>query len=216
MRCVRLLLTAGICLFSLSAHAEWWGAPAGRSANPANNPDLSVEGSFTTSGDYDFFGARVNYQLNEAVTLYGDVGMGEFLDDGTGFGAGLFYHLPNLSESMSALNNVDVAAQGSYHMLTGDFDVSALSVSMLFSGREAISSNGLMWYANAGFTRLEFDIPSVDLGPLFGTVGGGSDDSFELQLGGGVYMPAGPGQFYVGVDLIDEFIFGAGFRYAIN
>lgn len=210
MRFQRTLLATGVLMFSLSAQAEWWGAPSARSANPANNPDLSVEGVFSTSGDYDFFGARVNYQLNESVTLYGDVGRGEFGDDGTGFGAGLFYFLPQLSESAEFLNNVDVAAQGSYHMLSGDLDVSAISATLLFSGREAISSNGMMWYANAGFTRLEVDFPS------FAGFGGGSDDSFELHLGGGVYQPMGPGQVYGGVDLIDELIFSVGYRYPFN
>ena len=217
MRCHRLLLTAGILLFSLSANAEWWGAPAGRSANPANGPDLSVEGVFSTSGDYDYLGARVNYQLNESITLYGDVGQGEFVDDDLAFGAGLFYYLPGLSEKASFLNNVDVAAQGSYHMLSADFvDISSISGSLLFSGREALSSNGLMWYANAGFTRLEIDVDLVvDFG--FGSFGSSaSDDSFELQLGGGVYLPMGPGELYAGADLIDEFILAVGYRYGIN
>lgn len=216
MKCNRLLLTAGILLFSMSAQAEWWGAPSGRSANPANNPDLSVEGSFSTSGDYDFFGARVNYQYNESITIYGDIGQGEFGDDGTAFGAGLFYYLPSLSEKASFLNDVDVAAQGSYHALSGDvIDVSTISASLLFSGREAIASNGMMWYANAGFTRLTVDLPSFDFG-AFGSVGGGSDSEIELHLGGGVYLPMGPGELYAGADLIDEFILGIGFRYPIN
>lgn len=144
MKTQKLLLATTLLAVSAGAQAEWWGAPSARSANPANNPDLSVEGVFSTSGDYDFFGARVNYQLNEDITLYGDIGQGEFGDDGTAFGLGLFYYLPQLSESASFLNDVDVAAQGSYHMLSGDFDVSAISASLLFSGREAISSNGMM------------------------------------------------------------------------
>jgi hypothetical protein len=214
-------MAAGLLLVSVSAQAEWFGAPSGRSADPANSPKLSVEGAFSTSGDYDYFGARLNYSVNEKLTVYGDVGQGEFFDDGTAFGAGLFYHLPNLSESSSFLNTIDLAAQGSYHTLGADIaDVSAITVAMLFSPKTAMNpDSGLSWYGNVGFTRLtvDVDVPTFTI-PGVGVIVGGSvsDSSSEIQIGGGVYLPMGPGTLYAGADLIDEFIFGVGYRYGLD
>lgn len=208
-------LAAALFLISVSAQAEWWGAPSGRSANPANNPDMSVEGAFSTSGDYQNIGARFNYTLNESMTIYGDFGLGDFIDDGTSFGAGLYYYLPSLSKSASFLGRYDFAAQGSYHQLSGDFGVSALSLAMLVSPKiPLIPANGLNWYGNVGLTRLSVDLPGYNFG--FGRIGGGSVTSTEIQIGGGVYMPVGPGSVYAGVDMIDEFILGIGYRFGIQ
>jgi len=221
MKLSRIVLASSLILTSISAHADWRGTLSGRSANPANSPSLSVEGSFTTSGDYQNIGARINYDVNEALTIYGDFGQSEFLDDGTSFGAGVFYYLSNLSGSDGFLSDKDVAVQASYHTssLDGrgfDIDFSSLGAALLLSPKNAFNpDNGMNWYANAGFTRLAFDVPRIDLG--FGFVaGGGSEDSIELQLGGGIYLPMGPGTLYAGADLIDEFIFGVGYRYGIQ
>lgn len=222
MKTIRVALAAALCLSSLSVQADIFGTLSGRSADPANNPQFSVEGSFTTSGDYQNIGARVNYGVNDALSVYGDFGITEFggfgsAPDGNSFGAGLFYHLPNLS---SASADYDFAVQGSFHVAgletAGiDFDYTALAANLLVSPKTALNpESGLNWYANAGFTRLAVDIgfPANEFGFDFG----GSDSSFELQLGGGIYMPMGPGTLYAGADLIDEFIFGAGYRYGFN
>lgn len=222
MSIIRIALVAGLLVTSVSAHADFWGSLSGRSANPTNNPKLSVEGSFTTSGDYQNIGARVNYGVNEALTVYGDFGLSDYGGpDGNSFGAGLFYHLPNLSKSATFLNELDVAVQASYHTASVDsfgfdLDISALSAALLVSPKTAFNPDtGMNWYANVGLTRLAIELPSFDFG--FGvTGGGGSDDNIELQLGGGVYLPMGPGTIYAGADLIDEFIFGIGYRYGIE
>lgn len=217
MKVSKIALVAALLTTSISAQADWFGTPSGRSANPANSPQLSVEGSFTTSGDYQNIGARVNYDVNESLTVYGDFGMSEVVkSDGNSFGAGVFYYLPNLSESVQFFNDKDVAVQGSFHTAgLDDIDWNALSFALLLSPKTAFNpDNGMNWYANVGFTRLSFDIPSQTIGGF--RFGGVSDSSFEIQLGGGIYMPMGPGTLYAGADLIDEFIFGVGYRYGIQ
>jgi hypothetical protein len=146
--------------------------------------------------------------------------MSEAIGDGNSIGAGVFYRLPNLSNSFVFFNDKDVAVQASYHTasLDGfgiDIDYSAMGVALLVSPQQVFNpGTGLNWYANVGFTRLAFDIPGINIG--FGTFGGGSDSSMELQIGGGIYLPMGPGTLYAGADLIDEFIFGVGYRYGIQ
>ncbi|MFK7861967.1 MAG: hypothetical protein AB8B64_24360 [Granulosicoccus sp.] len=210
MKISRIALAAGLLAASFSVSADYFGTLSGRSANPANGPKLSVEGSFTTSGDYQNLGARINYGVNESLTIYGDFGLSENIGDGNSFGAGIFYHIPDMSDGL------DVAIQASYHTATLDFgfsrdtDWTALGAAILVSPKQAMNPNtGLNWYANAGFTNLSIEIP-------FGRFFVASDDSFEIQLGGGIYMPAGPGTFYAGADFLDEFIIGAGYRFGIQ
>lgn len=223
MKTIQVALATAFCLSSLSVNADILGTLSGRSANPSNSPQLSVEGFFTTSGDYQNIGARVNYTVSDALSVYGDFGLSEFgggfgpSPDGNSFGAGLFYYLPNLGSASPALGNYDFAVQGSFHTaaLDGngvDFDYTALAAALLVSPKTALNpDSGLNWYANAGFTRLTVDVDFSEFG-----FGGGSESDFELQLGGGVYLPMGPGTLYAGADLIDEFIFGVGYRYGIN
>ena len=65
MKRIQIAIGTALCLSSLSVNADILGTLSGRSANPANSPQLSVEGSFNTSGDYQNIGARVNYTVND-------------------------------------------------------------------------------------------------------------------------------------------------------
>ncbi len=191
------------------AQAEYLGLLNGRSANPGNQTDLSVELGIVTGDlgvvDYQNIGARVNYRVSPEIVVIGDVGVSEFGDaDGTPFGLGILYHLSNQRIS-SAL---DISGKASYH--TGEYDVgglkgdvSSLSFEALFSGVEPISANGVSWYANVGFHRLNVDF-------------GASDSSNELGFGGGLTLPTGRGEAYAGFDFIDEMTFGLGFRYYVQ
>ncbi|MFK7853000.1 MAG: hypothetical protein AB8B79_02760 [Granulosicoccus sp.] len=206
-----LVATAIALLFTtLSAQAEYMGLLSGRSANPGNMTDLSVELGFVTGDledvDYQNIGARVNFRVSPELVVFGDVGISEFgVADGTPFGLGAIYFLSNQRIS----DNLDIAGKASYH--TGEYDIagfngdiSGLSFEVLISGQEPISDDGLNWYANFGFHRLSVDFGLAD------------DSSNELGLGGGVVLPAGPGEVYAGLDLIDEITFGIGFRYFVQ
>jgi len=81
----------------------------------------------------------------------------------------------------------------------GDFDV--LAIEGLFSG-EKIGESNLRWYANLGIHTLE--IEDTDF------------DETELGFGGGVVSDTSFGEFYAGVDLIDELTFGFGIRYHLQ
>ena len=208
----KLLLAAAVAssFCATTVQAEYLGLLSGRSANPGNMMDLSVELGFVTGdlgdADYQNIGARVNYRVSPELVVFGDVGISEFgQTDGTPFGLGAIYFLSNQRIS----DNLDIAGKVSYH--TGDFDfsgvsgdISGLSLEVLFSGQEPISANGMGWYANVGFHRL-----TVDFGPA-------DDSSNELGLGGGLVMPVGPGEAYAGIDFIDELTFGIGFRYFVQ
>lgn len=196
---------AGMLLLSVSipATAEVYGLMNGRSANLSTLDDLSVEGGFITGdqrfGNYDHFGARVNYRLVPGLMIYGDLGISEYgfrfggSSDGAAFGLGVFYQLRDL------FSFADSSAKVSYHKVGGDIDQNAIVVELLISGLDPITDSGLNWYANTGIHRFS---------------GNGSDT--ELGIGGGVFMPLGPGEIYAGADFIDEIIFGLGFRYSIR
>ena len=203
----RTTIAAALMVPCMAAHADFFGLLSGRSANPANNPALSVEGAFITGSDYQNIGARVNYNVNELLTVYGDFGLSE-LDpaDGISFGAGAFYYLP-------VLDGFDSSVQASAHfgaLDVGNFDsdVTVFGTAFLVSPQTPLTPAGLNWYANAGVSFLNVDIDT--------SIGNFSDDSTEIQIGGGVYMPLGPGTVYGGLDLIDEVQFGVGYRYGLQ
>ena len=213
----RLALVATLAALGTTAtHAELFGLPNGRSANPSDLSPLSVEGAFTTGGDYQNIGARVNYSVSPQLTVFGDFGLTEIGGagpsfDGNAFGAGLFFHLGQ----QQFLPDYDVAAKLSYHVADLEFggataDYSNISFEALVSSKTPISENGLKWYANAGLNILDVDF---DFDGFFGAEG---ESDTELLIGGGVYLPAGPGEVYGGVDLIDEIVFGVGYRYFVQ
>ena len=218
----RLALVATLAaLGTTAAHAEFFGLPNGRSANPGNLPPLSVEGSFNTGGDYQHIGARVNYQVSPELVVFGDVGQSAFDlgfgsdADGLSFGIGAFFFLAN----QQILPQFDIAVKGSFHTASlesdvdgvvvpgfgvvgggsADVDGTNISLEALISSQEPLSANGLGWYANGGINIL-----------------GGDFDDTEILLGGGVTLPLGPGEIYGGADLIDDIIFGVGFRYFVQ
>lgn len=212
----RTALAASLALLGAgSAHAEFFGLLNGRSADPATLPPLSVEGAFITGDDYQNIGARVNYTVSPTLVVFGDVGLIEigegFADaDGLGFGLGAFFHLAD----QQFLEGFDVGLKGSFHFVsldgddsvdifgnrrTFDLDGNNISLEAIVSGQEPISTNGISWYANVGLNIL-----------------GGDFDENELLFGGGVHLPAGPGQVYAGADWIDDLQFGIGYRYFVQ
>lgn len=209
MKLNKLAIGVAVALLTVNtAHAEIFGLLNGRSADPSALPDLSVEAG-VQFGDFQNFGARVNYKLNESVVVFGDFGLSEFgVLDGTTFGFGAFFHLAD----QRFLENADMAAKASYHRGTFDFDgfggnfdfdLSNISLEVLFSGKEPLSDNGMKWYANGGLNLLDTD----DFG----------SGSTEILLGGGVFLPVGTnGEAYAGIDFVDEIAFGAGFRYFVQ
>ncbi len=202
------VLVAATLLVS-NAQAEFFGLPNGRSANPANISDLSVELGFMTGDldvtDYQNIGARVNFRVSQEIVVIGDIGVSEFgRADGNPVGLGILYHLSRQRISQS----VDIAAKASYHSGQyssggNDIDLSGLSLEALVSGRTPLVSNGLNWYGNFGYHRLTVEA-------------GNRDSTNEFGIGAGLVLPTGAGEAYLGVDLIDETTFGLGFRYFVQ
>lgn len=205
MKFLRIATVVALMAATMAAHADYFGAPSGRSANPANNPKLSVEGSVSDGSGYRNIGARVSFGVNDKITIYGDFGISDVgVYDGNSFGGGIFFYLP-------IINGFDSAIQGSFHTAALDFfsselDVTALGATFLISPQTPIASNGLTWYANAGVNVINRDFSRRFFR-------GSSDNSVEPQIGGGIYLPLGPGTFYAGGDIIDGLIVGAGYRF---
>ena len=195
---LQLLLLVSTLVFSWLASAGFLNTVNGRSGDLTRLPDLSLEANYNTGDfdntDYDNLGIRLNYRLSPGIILLGDLGLTEIGDfDTVTFGFGAYYGLAGIFE------NIDAALKGAFHF--GDFDeagdLDVLEFEFLFSGLEPITSNGLIWYANLGLHRLNGD--------------GGSDT--EFGIGGGLVLPVSGGEAYLGIDLIDEFIIGFGYRY---
>jgi len=201
-----LITIVAMLLTSAQAHAEYLGFPTGRSADISTAPTSSFEVGFVTGdlGDASFqnIGGRFNLRTSEELIVFFDVVQAEVEDaDGLGFGAGVIYQIPGLTKTN------DFAIKLSYHTVEledefnreGDFDV--LAIEGLFSG-EKIGESNLRWYANLGIHTLE--IEDTDF------------DETELGFGGGVVSDTSFGEFYAGVDLIDELTFGFGIRYHLQ
>lgn len=199
---MRRLLPLLVAVFMAAAHtpvsAEPYALVNGRSANLSTMSDLTIEGGFVTGDygvfNYDHFGLRVNYRLVPGLIAFVDLGRtetGYFFGsaDGTSLGLGAFYQLRDL------IPFADSSAKVSFHKVSGDIDESTFSVELLISGLEPLTDSGLNWYANTGIHRA---------------------GSTDLGLGGGIFMPLGPGELFVGADHIDDITFGVGFRYSIR
>jgi len=211
-------IAAAVMAASASITAQF-GSPNGRQANIQQAAQTSVEASFTF-GDYQFLGARLNYKLSNDLMVFADVGQGELEveelrselsnPDGIVFGFGAFHQLAGVSQTM------DVAVKASVHLgtleLTSDgvkveTDIENFSVEGLFSGRNSIGTSGNLYpYGNLGIHRLRGEVEAQ--GRRIS-----EDSETELGFGGGVVMKTATGEFYGGVDLIDEILFGFGFRY---
>ena len=219
-RAFRLYLVPVVLLLCPAVvQAELLGLMNGRSVDPARLPDTSVEAGVVTGEtleerDYQYFGARFNYRASPELMLYGDVGQVEVdfgVDfDGTSFGVGGYYVLDGVFQGS------DFAVKASYHRASteaseasNDIDLDVIVVEAVLSGREGFGAEGnLGWYANIGMHRIGADANTGD---------SDSDDTeTELGFGGGIVIPNASGEFYLGVDIIDEMNFGGGFRYFLQ
>ena len=211
--CTRLLASVGllgsVMIISPALHAEYLGLLSGREATPARSSDLSVELGLVTGdlefADYQNIAARVNYRLSQELTVLGTIGVSEFgVTDGVPFGLGLLYYLPRqrISDKLEIAGKASFH-QGAYSQGAIDVDISSLALEALISGRQPLMDNGLAWYSNFGVHRINIDV--VDSGT-----------NYELGVGGGLVLPTGLGEAYVGVDYIDNFLFGLGIRYFVN
>jgi len=98
------------------------------------------------------------------------------------------------------VENYDFAVFLSYSRLSADDSVSLFDLGAVISSREAFGANkNLYWYANVFLAR---------------ATGNGSENDFGL--GGGIVMPSTSGEFYVGADLIDDLVFGIGYRHFLK
>ncbi len=200
MRKIALLLSLAGLMITMPAHAEFFGLVNGRSADVTNAPDRSIEagvgfGDFFDA-DYTHFGIRYNYKYSPKLMVIGNLGLSEAgNDDGVSFGVGAFYQLDGV------LTNQDLAVKGVINRANGDSSVTGISLEALISGKQGVGANGdIGWYGNVGFHRFS----------------SGSASETEIGFGGGVTFPAASGEFFAGIDLIEDITFGAGFRYYLQ
>ena len=200
----------GVLGFSLSAQADTLGLLDGRSPDPSQLSEMSVEIGYLSEDNLSTLAGRFNYQLSPVLSLYGDFGITEVGNgDGNSFGAGVRYYLPN----QRIAPELDIGVRASYHMSSIDFssgfasndlDLTELTVAVHVGGKEAFYSNGLKWYGVVSYNRQSSEQGSFD------------NTDTDLGFGGGVYMPLGPGEAYVGVENIDEMFFGIGYRHFLG
>ena len=195
-----LLLCIGMFV-TLPVHAELFGLANGRSADITNAPERSIEGGVALGdffdADYTHFGLRYNHKTRPQLMFFGNLGLSEVgSEDGLSFGIGAFYQLHGL------LSNQDVAVKGVINRADGDNDdVTGISIEGLVSGRQGFGVNGnIGWYGNIGLHRFS----------------GGGDSETEIGIGGGVTFPASNGEVFAGIDLIEDLIFGGGYRYYLQ
>lgn len=199
---------------SASVYAGTLGLLEGRSAHPDQPGQTTLELGYLTEGDFSTIAGRVSYQLSPPVTLYGDFGLIDLGDaDGNAFGFGVRYHLAK----QRLLPTLDASVRASYHMGSADFnafggstdtDLTELSFAVHIGSKEAFLDNGMKWYGVLSFNRSSSEVSA-------GAISADNSDS-DIGLGGGVYMPFGPGEAYVGVENIDELFFGLGYRHFIG
>ncbi len=240
--CAALVLS----LFWQSAHAEYFGLPNGRLADFDTDRPLSVEVGMVTGKlaevDYNNPTLRINYLLRKQVQVYADLSQASVgrLDE-TSFGVGAYYGLGQLFNFADSF-----ALKGSIHSIklgrsigstlvpycTGPmpvvnpFDgsltidpgicsttlvagssssnnVRAISLEFLISGRSIdsfrIKNNPVYWYFNTGMHMFN-----------------GSNLDTQLGFGAGLVVPFSRGEFYGGLDFLDDPLLGFGLRYFVD
>ncbi len=204
-RQIRLRVSIGLVALTLLvtsqvARAEYLGLLHGRMADVSRMPTLSTDVGIVLGDDYQLLGVRANYKLTPIFLVYGNLGFGEIgRTDGVPFGLGALYTVENL------FSGLDVGVKASYQ--TGKFEFKRFNISATTSvfALEMVGStqsgfgpqSNIDLYGNIGFHYFNSDFLIDDL---------------EFSFGGGAIMPVGPGEVFVGIDFIDDAMFGGGFR----
>lgn len=210
MNKVKLVFVALLVLMAAPLQADFFGLANGRTANMDNLANMSVEAGANIKSNFNTFGGRFNYKVSPDMVVFGDLGQSNFFGaSGFSYGVGVFYQLRNVT----LLENTDFAVKGAYHGGTleidgceeafgafliaeiCDYSASELTLEALISG-DQLANTDFAWYANAGLHNLE----------------GGS----EIGFGGGIVGSLAFGDWFAGVDLIDQFFIVGGIRYNLN
>ncbi|MBX2884712.1 MAG: hypothetical protein KTR32_32455 [Granulosicoccus sp.] len=229
MRARKTVIGFILCVAATAAQAEVGGLFSGRLANPDTWPDRAIEGGFIKTDEDTHIGGRLNFKMNQKAMLYADYGQSTteaddiasgFEFEGNPLGAGIFYSLGEM------VAGYEFAARASYHQGTLDgnkrlttttqqvadleSDFSELSADLLFNRIEPFLDNGVRFYGSAGLAKLEAKIKFAGASISDIEV---SDTEFVAALG--ATLPFGPGEAWLGLEVIDnEESFGAGFRIA--
>ena len=205
---VSVALAAVMALLPHVASAEYLGLIAGREATPEKTSKLSAELGIVTGElegvDYQNIALRLNYRYTPKMVITGTIGRGELGEsNGVPFGVGVLYHLSN----QRITDVIEIAGTASYHRGSYDLggsdeDINALALGILISGVKPIMRNGMAWYSSVGFQNVDVDVSS-------------SDSSSDFGLGGGVVLPTGVGNAYLGFEYFDSLTIGLGIRYFV-
>lgn len=226
-------MAVALLAFSSVAMSELGGTFTGRTMDPLENQGNSAEISYKKHDGSDIVG-RISHRYNDQILFYGDyIKVSDEIEDtdigldGSGFGAGFFYFLPDVGE------DYDVALRASYHKLDIDSDeasiptaqgtflakvelgVTLISAELVISPLVPISDNGLKWYAGAGAYRIQTD-PKIPISDGTGEISGvlEKDTNTEFLASVGLVLPTEFGSAYAGADHDDEnTAFGVGLRY---
>lgn len=201
-------LVALLCVLNFPgvASAEYLGLVLGRSANPANQSDVSVEAGLVSGQlgmiDYRYLGVRLNSRVAPNIVLFGDMGSSEFgTSKGNPYGLGFTYHF-----AKQKINpRLDLALKAAYHAVNyrvqeTRLSITGLSAELVISG---VAAEGISGYINVGYHQLDVKF-------------GGLESRKELGFGAGIALPFGPGEAFAGFDFIDEVTLGIGFRYFLQ
>jgi len=213
MKISRLVLVSALALIAQPALADVLGLGNGRLANLDGMAAMSVEVGYTHESDSNVAGGRVNFKISPDMMVFVgagkltiDIGDGDELG-GNAFGGGVFYQMRDLE----LLENTDFAVKFSYHTAAAkakcgpltecsDGDITELALEGVISG-DQLSNTSFGWYANVGMHKIDIE---------------GGDDDTEPGFGFGIVGPVAMGEWYLGLDNIDDTFIRAGFRYNLQ
>lgn len=188
-------LTGLMCL-AVSCSATAGLTVNGRLADVQHLPRQSIEGKVEiASGGSNLtsIGGRFNYKYSNKLLLTGTLAS---LSDNSGDTT-----LVSVSGQYvidDVLRTMDLASFASLGTLSGDADGNLWTLGLVTNSRKPFgANNNIFWYGNVFISRISDN-------------GRGDND---IGIGGGLVMPTPTGEFFGGIDLIDDPIIGLGFRY---
>ncbi|MBX2839050.1 MAG: hypothetical protein KTR35_19485 [Gammaproteobacteria bacterium] len=231
MQLVKTLTFSALFLaISTASQAEPGGGVTGRVLDMSSNQGTAVEPLYRTYDDGNEMGVRISHRYNQKLMMYGDFVQtdNDDLGDGDGFGAGVFYFLPE------TLDGFDVAARASYHSgsasrsgleirfddgvlpnVSTNMDLTTLSAELLLSPVNPIQDNGLSWYAGIGVAKVDADF-GVKSGTTTVNIAGVTGKNSETEITGsvGLVLPTNFGSVFAAVEYVDGSAYSLGARYS--
>ncbi len=205
MKITKIICSVLITLGAVNSYAQLLGLPVATDATPVQRGTFAGSAGLVLSDDINSYGGRFEFNVDESITVFGDLGIVDIdgFDAGFGIQGGGLYRFHDIADLP-----LDFGVRGTlgYATVSDTVDVDILSLSVMglvsYSIDDMISVYGFLGISHA---RVEISINGFSF----------SDSDTEPAIGGGVMLSFNP-QFsaYAELGIIDDTFIGIGGKFS--